>query len=128
MLCRSEFFSSTLPLCPVSALFPLCLIAVAPCDPLCYSCLCPSQPTNDLDVDTLRSLEDALQEFDGAGVIVSHDRWFLDRVCTHILAFEEGGVRHCEGNFSDYEEMRKMTDRADGKGKKKKFKNITIDT
>lgn len=86
------------------------------------------QPTNDLDVDTLRALEDALQEFDGAGIIVSHDRWFLDRVCTHILAFEDSGVKHCEGNFSEYEEMRKITERADSKGKKKKFKNISIDT
>lgn len=89
------------------------------------------EPTNDLDVDTLRSLEEALQEFDGAGIIVSHDRWFLDRVCTHILAFEEGStrVRYFEGNFSDYEERKRQEDRANGTQKKqKKFKNINIET
>lgn len=86
------------------------------------------EPTNDLDVDTLRSLEEALQEFDGAGIIVSHDRWFLDRVCTHILAFEDGVVRHYEGNFSDYEEQKRMMDKSNAAAKKKKFKNIAIDT
>ena len=62
------------------------------------------EPTNDLDVDTLRALEDALLAFAGCAVIVSHDRWFLDRVATHILAFEgDSEVRWWEGNFSDYE-------------------------
>jgi sulfate-transporting ATPase len=90
------------------------------------------EPTNDLDVDTLRALEESLQEFDGAGIIVSHDRWFLDRVCTHILAFEEGStqVRYFEGNYSEYEERKKNEDKAKGgEGeKRKKFKAIKIDT
>jgi ATPase subunit of ABC transporter with duplicated ATPase domains len=66
------------------------------------------EPTNDLDVDTLRALEDALLEFAGCAVVISHDRWFLDRIATHILAFEgESQVRFFEGNFQDYEEARK---------------------
>ncbi|WMJ75022.1 energy-dependent translational throttle protein EttA [Cytophagaceae bacterium ABcell3] len=66
------------------------------------------EPTNDLDVNTLRALEDALENFGGCAVIISHDRWFLDRVATHILAFEgDSQVYWFEGNFSDYEENRK---------------------
>jgi ATPase subunit of ABC transporter with duplicated ATPase domains len=66
------------------------------------------EPTNDLDVDTLRALEDALVEFPGCAVIISHDRWFLDRIATHILAFEdEGRVIWFEGNYADYEADRK---------------------
>ncbi|MHB1772606.1 MAG: ATP-binding cassette domain-containing protein, partial [Acidimicrobiales bacterium] len=66
------------------------------------------EPTNDLDVDTLRSLEDALLSFPGCVVVISHDRWFLDRVATHVLAFEgESYVRWWEGNFSDYEADRR---------------------
>jgi len=62
------------------------------------------EPTNDLDVDTLRALEDALERFPGCAVVISHDRWFLDRVATHVLAFEGGSeIRWWEGNFSDYE-------------------------
>jgi len=62
------------------------------------------EPTNDLDVDTLRALEDAIVEFPGCVVVISHDRWFLDRVATHVLAFEgDSEVRWFEGNFSDYE-------------------------
>jgi len=62
------------------------------------------EPTNDLDVDTLRALEDALLAFPGCAVVISHDRWFLDRIATHVLAFEgESEVRWWEGNFSDYE-------------------------
>ena len=62
------------------------------------------EPTNDLDVDTLRALEEAIQAFPGCAVVISHDRWFLDRVATHILAFEgDSDVRWFEGNFSDYE-------------------------
>jgi ATPase subunit of ABC transporter with duplicated ATPase domains len=62
------------------------------------------EPTNDLDVDTLRALEDALVSFAGCAVVVSHDRWFLDRIATHVLAFEgDSEVRFFEGNFSDYE-------------------------
>ena len=66
------------------------------------------EPTNDLDVNTLRALEEALENFAGCAVIISHDRWFLDRVCTHILAFEgDSQVYFFEGGYSDYEENRK---------------------
>jgi energy-dependent translational throttle protein EttA len=66
------------------------------------------EPTNDLDVDTLRALEDALETFPGCAVVISHDRWFLDRLATHILAFEgDSQVRWFEGNFSEYEDWRK---------------------
>ena len=66
------------------------------------------EPTNDLDINTLRSLEEGLDNFAGCAVIISHDRWFLDRVCTHILAFEgDSKVVYFEGGFSDYEENRK---------------------
>jgi ATP-binding cassette ChvD family protein len=65
------------------------------------------EPTNDLDVDTLRSLEDALEAYPGCAVVISHDRWFLDRIATHILAFEgDSVVRWFEGNFSEYEAWR----------------------
>ena len=66
------------------------------------------EPTNDLDVNTLRALEEGLENFAGCAVIISHDRWFLDRVCTHILAFEgDSQVYYFEGSYSDYEENRK---------------------
>jgi ATP-binding cassette ChvD family protein len=66
------------------------------------------EPTNDLDVDTLRALEGALEDFAGCAVLISHDRWFLDRIATHILAFEsESHVEWFEGNFHDYEEDKK---------------------
>ncbi len=66
------------------------------------------EPTNDIDVNTLRALEEALENFGGCAVIISHDRWFLDRVCTHILAFEGNSqVYFFEGNYSEYEENRK---------------------
>jgi sulfate-transporting ATPase len=66
------------------------------------------EPTNDLDVETLRALEEAILAFPGAAMVISHDRWFLDRIATHILAYEDdGGVVFHEGNFSDYEEDRK---------------------
>ena len=65
------------------------------------------EPTNDLDVDTLRALEDALEAFPGCAVVISHDRWFLDRICTHVLAFEgDSQVRWFEGNFTEYEAFR----------------------
>jgi len=65
------------------------------------------EPTNDLDVDTLRALEDGLDAFPGCAVVISHDRWFLDRICTHVLAFEgDSEVRWFEGNFSEYEVFR----------------------
>ena len=66
------------------------------------------EPTNDIDVNTLRALEEGLENFAGCAVIISHDRWFLDRVCTHILAFEgESQVYFFEGNYTDYEENKK---------------------
>jgi ATPase subunit of ABC transporter with duplicated ATPase domains len=66
------------------------------------------EPTNDLDVDTLRALEEAILNFAGCVVVISHDRWFLDRVATHILAFEGDSYVHwCEGNFATYETQRK---------------------
>ena len=66
------------------------------------------EPTNDLDVNTLRALEEGLENFAGCAVVISHDRWFLDRICTHILAFEgNSSVYFFEGSFSDYEENRK---------------------
>jgi ATPase subunit of ABC transporter with duplicated ATPase domains len=65
------------------------------------------EPSNDLDVDTLRALEEGLEAFAGCAVVISHDRWFLDRIATHILAFEgDSVVRWFEGNFSEYEEWR----------------------
>ncbi len=66
------------------------------------------EPTNDLDVDTLRALEDALEDFSGCAVVISHDRWFLDRIATHILAFEgDSRVVWFEGNYAAYEEHRR---------------------
>jgi ATPase subunit of ABC transporter with duplicated ATPase domains len=62
------------------------------------------EPTNDLDVETLRALEEALLDFAGCAVVISHDRWFLDRIATHMLAFEDDGhVEWFEGNFAEYE-------------------------
>jgi ATPase subunit of ABC transporter with duplicated ATPase domains len=66
------------------------------------------EPTNDLDINTLRALEEGLENFAGCAVIISHDRWFLDRVCTHILAFEGDSEVYCfEGSFSEYEENKR---------------------
>ncbi|MCX6834591.1 MAG: energy-dependent translational throttle protein EttA, partial [candidate division Zixibacteria bacterium] len=65
------------------------------------------EPTNDLDVNTLRMLEEAILDFSGCVMVISHDRFFLDRICTHLLVFEgEGKVRWYEGNFSAYQEWR----------------------
>jgi ATPase subunit of ABC transporter with duplicated ATPase domains len=67
------------------------------------------EPTNDLDVNTMRALEEALEGFGGCAVVISHDRWFLDRIATHILAFEgNSSVVWFEGNYSEYEENRKQ--------------------
>lgn len=82
------------------------------------------EPTNDLDVNTLRALEEGLENFAGCAVIISHDRWFLDRVATHILAFEgDSQVVWYEGNYSDYEEAKKKR-LGDISPKRIKFKNI----
>jgi ATPase subunit of ABC transporter with duplicated ATPase domains len=69
------------------------------------------EPTNDIDVNTLRALEEGLENFAGCAVVVSHDRWFLDRIATHILAFEgDSQITYFEGSYSDYEEFRKKRD------------------
>lgn len=66
------------------------------------------EPTNDIDVNTLRALEDALEDFAGCVLIISHDRWFIDRLATHILSFEDDAeVVFFEGNFTDYEEAKR---------------------
>ncbi len=84
------------------------------------------EPTNDLDVETLRALEDALVDFAGCAVVISHDRFFLDRICTHILAFEgEAHVEWFQGNFEDYEEDKKRRLGADAlEPKRVKFKKF----
>ncbi len=82
------------------------------------------EPTNDLDVNTLRSLEEALENFGGCAVIISHDRWFLDRVCTHILAFEgDSQVFWFEGSFSEYEENKRKR-LGDEQPKRIKYKKL----
>ncbi|NNJ88617.1 MAG: energy-dependent translational throttle protein EttA [Eudoraea sp.] len=83
------------------------------------------EPTNDLDVNTLRALEEGLENFAGCAVIISHDRWFLDRVCTHILAFEgDSEVYFFEGSFSEYEENKKKRLGADLTPKRLKYKKL----
>ena len=83
------------------------------------------EPTNDLDVDTLRALEDALEAFAGCAVVISHDRWFLDRIATHILAFEgESQVRWFEGNFTEYEAWKKK-ELGDDQPHRIKYKPLT---
>ena len=83
------------------------------------------EPTNDLDVNTLRALEEGLENFAGCAVIISHDRWFLDRVCTHILAFEgDSQVYFFEGSFSEYEENKKKRLGGDLMPKRLKYKKL----
>lgn len=83
------------------------------------------EPTNDLDVNTLRALEEGLENFAGCAVIISHDRWFLDRVCTHILAFEGNSeVYFFEGSYTDYEENKKKRLGADVMPKRIKYKKL----
>ncbi|MBB6463827.1 energy-dependent translational throttle protein EttA [Flammeovirga kamogawensis] len=83
------------------------------------------EPTNDLDVNTMRSLEEALENFAGCAVIISHDRWFLDRLATHLLVFEgESSVRYFEGNFSEYEAKRRE-EVGDTTPKRLKYKKLT---
>jgi energy-dependent translational throttle protein EttA len=84
------------------------------------------EPTNDLDVNTLRALEEGLENFAGCAVIISHDRWFLDRVCTHILAFEgESSVYWFEGGYSEYEENRKKR-LGNAEPKRVRYKKLTV--
>jgi ATP-binding cassette ChvD family protein len=83
------------------------------------------EPTNDLDVNTLRALEEGLDNFAGCAVVISHDRWFLDRVCTHILAFEgDSQVYYFEGSFSEYEENKKKRLGGDLMPKRIKYKKL----
>jgi sulfate-transporting ATPase len=84
------------------------------------------EPTNDLDVNTLRALEEALVEFSGSALIISHDRWFLDRICTHIIAFEEKGPYFFEGNYREYEEDKKKRHGSSAsESQRVKFKKLT---
>jgi ATP-binding cassette ChvD family protein len=84
------------------------------------------EPTNDIDVNTLRALEEGLEDFAGCAVIISHDRWFLDRVCTHILAFEgDSTVYYFEGGYSEYEENRKKR-LGNVEPKRPRFKKLTV--
>ena len=84
------------------------------------------EPTNDLDVNTLRSLEEGLENFAGCAVVISHDRWFLDRVCTHILAFEgDSQVYFFEGSYSDYEENKKKRLGQDLMPKRIQYRKLT---
>ncbi|MCH3883259.1 MULTISPECIES: energy-dependent translational throttle protein EttA [Tenacibaculum] len=83
------------------------------------------EPTNDLDVNTLRALEEGLENFAGCAVVISHDRWFLDRICTHILAFEgDSNVYFFEGSFSDYEENKKKRLGGDLMPKRIKYRKL----
>ncbi len=83
------------------------------------------EPTNDVDVNTIRALEDGLENFAGCAVVVSHDRWFLDRIATHILAYEgDGNVVFFEGNYEEYEENRKMRLGPDAAPKRFKYKKL----
>src|SRR5690606_31378726 len=83
------------------------------------------EPTNDLDINTLRALEEGLDNFAGCAVVISHDRWFLDRICTHILAFEGNSeVYFFEGSFSDYEENKRKRLGADITPKRIKYKKL----
>lgn len=83
------------------------------------------EPTNDIDVNTLRALEEGLENFGGCAVVISHDRWFLDRICTHILAFEGNSqVYYFEGNYSEYEENRKKRLGSDSTPKRIKYKRL----
>lgn len=86
------------------------------------------EPTNDLDVNTLRALEEGLENFAGCAVVISHDRWFLDRICTHILAFEgDSQVYFYEGSFSDYEENKKKRLGQDLLPKRIQYRKLTRD-
>ena len=84
------------------------------------------EPTNDVDVNTIRALEEGLENFAGCAVVISHDRWFLDRIATHILAFEgDSSVYFFEGSYSEYEENRKRRRDTD-EPTRFKYKNLTV--
>ena len=83
------------------------------------------EPTNDLDVGTMRVLEQAIIDFPGCALVISHDRFFLDRICTHLLVFEGGGkVRWFEGNFTDYEDVVLAAQADAQKGRRSKYRKI----
>ena len=85
------------------------------------------EPTNDIDVNTLRALEEGLEDFAGCAVVISHDRWFLDRICTHILAFEgDSNVFYFEGSYSEYEEN-KLKRRGNEEPKRVRYRNLMTD-
>src|SRR5690554_5989199 len=85
------------------------------------------EPTNDIDINTLRTLEEGIINFAGCGVVISHDRWFLDSICTHILAFEgDSKVYSFEGSFSEYEENKKKR-LGDHTPKRLKYRKLTVD-
>jgi len=87
------------------------------------------EPTNDLDVQTLRALEEALMDFEGAAIVVSHDRWFLDRVATEILAFQaDGSTTHFAGNYSEWQQSKttKVSRSQESNSQRKKFQKISI--
>lgn len=85
------------------------------------------EPTNDLDVNTMRALEEALLDFGGSAIVISHDRWFLDRICTHIMAFEgDSSIYFYPGNFSEYEEDRKKRMGEDAGPKRIRFKMVEV--
>ena len=86
------------------------------------------EPTNDLDVDTLRALEDALIDFAGCAVVISHDRWFLDRICTHVLAFEgDSQVRWFDGTYAEYERWKRETMGEDAAPHRIRYKPLVRD-
>lgn len=87
------------------------------------NCLLLDEPTNDLDLEVLRKLEDAIEQFAGVAIIVSHDRWFLDRLCTNIVAIEDQRVNFFEGNYSEYLADRK---RRFGEDKGKRFTKLGV--
>ena len=84
------------------------------------------EPSNDLDIETLRALEEAIQVFPGSVLVVSHDRWFLDRIATHILAFEEEGPQWFDGNYSEYEAYRRKTLGNEARPKRSKYRKIGV--
>jgi sulfate-transporting ATPase len=82
------------------------------------------EPTNDIDINTLRALEDALEDFAGCIIVISHDRWFIDRLATHILSFEGNSeVVFFEGNYTDFEKKKKE-EQGDVQPKRPRFKNV----
>ena len=85
------------------------------------------EPTNDIDVNTLRALEEGLEDFAGCAVVISHDRWFLDRICTHILSFEgDSNVVFYEGSYSEYEEYKRKL-LGDVEPKRVRYRKLIVD-